>query len=120
MSWHDAVQQCRYLAEDGLSVADMPQDVWRLPTVEEAVRSMCLHGKNSGGKWDASTFTATYNQRPDKESPLWDTSSQVIYWWTSTEISDEQAFIIVFDGKAWPRNKSESGGYHGFRAVKSP
>ena len=29
---------CRYLAADGKSIAGTPQDIWRLPTVEEVVR----------------------------------------------------------------------------------
>jgi len=120
MSWHDAVERCKYLDKDGASVADTPQDIWCLPTVEEAVRSQCLHGKNSGGNWDATDATASYSQRPDKESPLWDIGSQVVYWWTATEVNDEQAYIIVYDGKVWPRRKTVSAGHLGFRAVKSP
>ena len=120
MSWHDARERCRYLTEDGASVAETILDVWRLPTVEEAVRSQCLHGENSGGSWDAATATASYQQRPDKESPLWDIGSQVVYWWTATEVNDEQAYIIVYDGKVWPRPKGASQGNLGFRAVKAP
>ena len=60
MSWHEATRRCSYLAEDGLSVEETQQNIWRLPTVEEAVRSQCLHGKNSGGKWDAANATASY------------------------------------------------------------
>ena len=120
MSWHDAVERCKYLDKDGISVADTLQNIWRLPTVEEAVRTQCFHGKNSGGNWDATAATAFYRQRPDKESPLWDPHSQVVYWWTATEANDEQAYIIVYDGKVWPRHKTVGAGYHGFRAVKAP
>jgi hypothetical protein len=119
LSWHDAMVRCRHLTADGLGVADMPQDIWRLPTVEEAVRSQCRHGRNCKGTWDAATGTASYDRRPDKESPLWDPYSQVTYWWTATEINDQQAYMIVYDGKVWPRNKSIAPGYLGFRAVKS-
>jgi hypothetical protein len=66
--------------------------VWRLPTVDEAVRSMARHGRNSGGVWDAETGKAAYNMIPDKESPLWNVHSQVIYWWTATEIDAERAY----------------------------
>lgn len=120
MNWHDALERCKYLAEDGTSIADTPQDVWRLPTVEEAVRSQCIHGNNSGGNWDATTATASYSQSPDKESPLWDIGSQVVYWWTATEVNDEQAYIIVYDGKVWLRSKNFGPAYLAFRAVKSP
>jgi hypothetical protein len=119
-SWWEAQQACRYLSEDGLTVAARSQDIWRLPTVNEAVRSMARHGQNSGGVWDAETATATYQTTPDKESPLWNVHSQVIYWWTATEVDEEHAYIIVYDGKVWPRTKEFGPAYLGFRCVKRP
>jgi len=116
--WYEARQACQYLSEDGLTLATIPQDFWRLPTVDEAVRSMALHGQNSGGEWDAETAEATYKTNPDKESPLWNPYSQVIYWWTATEIDEERAYIIVYDGKVWPRSKVFGPAYLGFRCVK--
>ncbi|MCJ7701724.1 MAG: hypothetical protein MUO62_09090, partial [Anaerolineales bacterium] len=87
--WHEAQQLCQYLSEDGLLLTSTPQDIWRLPTVDEAVRSMARHGQNSAGVWDAEIVEATYKTSPDKESPLWNVHSQVIYWWTATEVDDE-------------------------------
>ena len=115
-NWHEAQQACQDLSEDGLTIATTPQHIWRLPTVDEAVRSMALHGQNSGGVWDAED--ATYEITPDKESPLWNVHSQVIYWWTATKIDEEKAYIIVYDGKVWPRSKEFSPAYLGFRCVK--
>jgi hypothetical protein len=119
VSWFEAVRRCRYLSADGMSLATTPQNLWRLPTVDEAVRSMGLHGKNCGGTWNASAARAEYRQTPDKESPLWDLHSQVIYWWTATERSPQEALIIVYDGKVWPRRKTSHWGYLGFRAVRN-
>jgi hypothetical protein len=119
-NWADARQVCRYLDEDGLAVSAAPQDIWRLPTVDEAVRSMARHGRNSGGVWDPETAQAAYETKPDKESPLWNTHSQVIYWWTSTEVDDDHAYIIVYDGRVWPRSKQINPDYLGFRCVKEP
>jgi hypothetical protein len=118
--WHKAQQVCQYLGQDGLALAPVPQDIWRLPTVDEAVRSMARHGQNSGGVWDAEIAEATYKTPPDKESPLWHVYSQVIYWWTATETDEEHAFIIVYDGKVWPRAKQFSPDYLGFRCVRQP
>jgi len=118
VTWEEARQRCRHLTENGTHLADTPQDVWRLPTAEEAVRSMRCHGESCGGSWDASRARATYRRTPDKESPLWDVHSQVIYWWTATEVNDREAFIIVYDGRVWPRPKQAHWGYLGFRAVK--
>jgi hypothetical protein len=115
--WYEAQRVCQYLSEDGLTLESTPQDIWRLPTVDEAVRSMARHRQNSGGEWDAETAVATYETSPDKESPLWNIYSQVIYWWTATEIDAGRAYIIVYDGKVWPRAKDFGPAYLGFRCV---
>ena len=118
VDWEKAKQICQFLKEDGKTLSDTPQDVWRLPTVNEAVRSATRHGKNCGGIWDSNTYRAIYNIKPDKESPLWDSHSQVIYWWTSTEKDEDKAYIIVYHGRVYPRSKSQKMGSLGFRAVK--
>jgi hypothetical protein len=126
VDWYEAQQVCQYLGKDGLTLAPVPQHIWRLPTVDEAVRSMARHGQNSGGVWDADVAKATYKTTPDKESPLWNVHSQVIYWWTATEVDGEHAYkvehayMIVYDGKVWPRAKQFSPAYLGFRCVKQP
>ncbi len=120
VNWYEAQQVCQYLGEDGLTLASAPQQIWRLPTVDEAVRSMARHGQNNGGVWDAEIAKATYKTIPDKESPLWNAHSQVIYWWTATELDEEHTYIIVYDGKVWPRAKRFSLPYRGFRCVKQP
>jgi hypothetical protein len=88
-NWYEAQQVCQYLGQDGLTVAPVPQHIWRLPTVDEAIRSMARHEQNSGGVSDAETAKATYETTPDKESPLWNVHSQVIYWWTVTEADED-------------------------------
>jgi hypothetical protein len=118
--WHEAQQVCQHLDQDGLTLDAEPQQVWRLPAAEEAVRSMARHGQNSGGVWDAEAARATYKITPDKESPLWNVHSQVIYWWTATEVDKEHAYIIVYDGKVWSRGKQFGPAYLGFRCVRQP
>jgi len=118
--WHEANQICQSLNEDGSALSAMSQNMWRLPTVDEAVRSMALHGQNSGGVWDAENAVAVYGMLPDKESPLWNIHSQVIYWWTATEVDEGRAYIIVYDGKVWTRSKQFGPAYLGFRCVKTP
>jgi hypothetical protein len=118
--WHEAQRICQHLRENGLTLAHDPQHTWRLPTVDEAVRSMALHGQNSKGVWNANVAQASYKTTPDKESPLWNIHSQVIYWWTGTEIDEDRAYIIVYDGKVWPRSKKVGPAYLGFRCVKQP
>lgn len=118
--WYEAQQVCQYLSEDGLTLTPAPQHIWRLPTVDEAVRSMARHGRNSGGVWDTENAETVYETRPDKESPLWNVHSQMIYWWTATEVDEERAYIIVYDGKVWSRAKQFGPAYLGFRCVKRP
>lgn len=120
MDWHVARQTCQHLDAEGLALDTAPQDHWRLPTVAEAVRSMARHGVNSQGTWEPSDATASYETTPDKESPLWNVHSQVIYWWTATEAEEEQAYIIVYDGEVWPRSKDFGPAYLGFRCVREP
>jgi hypothetical protein len=117
-NWYEAQQVCQYLSEEGLTIAPAPQHIWRLPEVDEAVRSMARHGQNSAGVWDAEIAAASYQTTPDKESPLWNVHSQVIYWWTATEVDEEEAYIIVYDGKVWSRSKQFGAAYLGFRCVK--
>jgi hypothetical protein len=70
MVWTEAAQRCQHLNEDGLTLADSPHNIWRLPTVDEAVRAMARHGKNAGGVWYAEKAVATYQIKPDKETPF--------------------------------------------------
>ncbi len=120
VSFEEAQDICAHLSEDGLTVMEEAQNIWRLPTAEEAVRSMMLHGENAGGVWNAQKETAAYQITPDKESPLWDVHSNVIYYWTAdTSVSnDERAYMIVYDGGVYSRSKTNSQGYLSFRAVK--
>lgn len=118
VSWDEAVRRCRHLDADGDSLHEDPQDIWRLPTVEEAVRSMHFRGSPAGGSWDPARARARYRRMPDKESPLWDVHSKVIYWWTATEVDTAEAWIIAYNGQVWPRPKRARWGYLGFRAVK--
>ncbi len=120
ISWEDAQRLCAHLSEDGLTLSDDELNIWRLPTVDEAVRSMMLHGESSMGTWDPEEEKAYYSQKPDKESPLWDLGSKVIYYWTSDTSKEdpEQAYIIVYDGGVFDKRKSNRQDYQSFRAVK--
>lgn len=120
VAWAEAEKICRCLSEDGETIMDTEQNIWRLPTVDEAVRSMALHEVNSGGVWDAEEKKAAYEKTPDKESPLWDVHSNVIYYWTAdtSPENEDKAYIVVYDGGVFERYKVSSYGYLSFRAVK--
>lgn len=119
-SWKEAQGICKYLSEDGTTIMKEEQNIWRLPTVDEAVRSMMLHDENAGGVWYLEEEKGVYNRTPDKETPLWDVHSKVIYYWTSdTSVKDEQqAYIIVYHGGIFDKRKIDQQDYLSFRAVK--
>ena len=119
VDWNEARSRCRLLSADGLRLETEVQDIWRLPTVDECVRSSMRHGHWAGGSWDPESKTASYETMPDKESPLWDGYSPVIYWWTATEVDNEKAYMFVYNGGVYARNKSQALLYRGFRAVKT-
>jgi hypothetical protein len=115
----EAERICSMLSPDGTRLEDKPVNVWRLPTADELVRSMARHGKNSGGVWDPRTRRAAYEVKPDKESPLWDPYSPVIYWWTSTETERGEPLIVTFEGGVFPKPRDLDNPSYGFRAVKA-
>ncbi len=120
VSWEEASEICKHLSGDGTTIMEEEQNIWRLPAVDEAVRSMMLHGENAGGIWYAEEGKAVYDITPDKESPLWDVHSKVIYYWTSeTYAGDEsRAYIVVYHGGVYNKLKTDSQDYLSFRAVK--
>lgn len=119
-SWQQARQTCASLAPDGHSLSDKPQNLWRLPTIDEAVRSMVFRGRNAGGTWDPVLRHARYQTIPDKDSPLWKVHSQVIYWWTDTQTDGGQAYRIAYNGTVFPFPYRGWGDYWAFRCVRAP
>jgi hypothetical protein len=118
VSLEEAKRVCRHLTEDGLRLADEPQDIWRLPTVAEVVRSLTRHGENAGGEWDEGSHQATFRTRPDKECPLWDPHSQIIYWWTASDADSEHVYRVAYNGYVLVVPKTMSMGSCAFRAVR--
>jgi hypothetical protein len=120
----EAEQTVSRLTDDGLSLADSPRNIWRLPTIDEAVRSLTRDGQNAGGTWDPASGKAVYRISPDKESPLWHVHSPVVDWWTSSRDPNWPdrgvAYIVSYRGKvSKQRVVFFSAERLGFRAVKS-
>jgi hypothetical protein len=120
LSWQGAQERCKFLDADGSTLSPEPVGVWRLPTIDEAVRSMIWRGQNAGGEWDDQTSQARYRVTPDKEAPLWDRYSQIIYWWTASEQSTDRAYRIAYNGYVSSTPKNARWGYLGYRCVKDP
>jgi len=51
-----------------------------------------LHGEDAGGIWDPENKKAIYRFTPDKETPLWDSHSKVIYYWIDTVASEQSLY----------------------------
>ena len=118
VSYYEAKEICTHLNEDGTEILDEKVNIWRLPTVEEAVASQMLHGEDASGRWDPENEKAIYRFTPDKETPLWDPHSKVIYYWTDTITSEGRAYIIVYNGGVFSRGMEIHPDYLSFRAVK--
>lgn len=112
---------CRYLSADGLQLLDEPQDIWRMPTVDEMVRSLARHGKNAACTWDSVADSATCTFTPDKEPPLWDPNSSAVYYWAADEYNQLEAYYINYNGNAvHSQPKSFGNARHGYRCVREP
>jgi hypothetical protein len=118
VSWVQASDRCARLSEDGSTLTDSAQHFWRLPTVEETVRSLNRHGKTIEGKWNGKTGQISFNTLPDKEPPLWETYSPIIYWWTSTQPDTASAYLVSYSGWVFKNKIRFRPGYYGFRAVR--
>lgn len=118
-NWYEAVGICRRLDSSGNHFSDQQQNSWRLPDIDEAVTSMHRHGRPAGGKWDTKAEYAFYDRLPDKEFPMWNRHSPIIYWWTGTGPSADTsyAWMISANGVVKKVKKKFKAGYYGFRAV---
>lgn len=119
VTWDEAIDRCRQLSEDGLALMEEPQEIWRLPAVDEIVRSLTRGGRNAGGGWDAERHRASYRVMPDKEPPLWDPHSPIIYWWACDETGRPgTAWRVVYNGRVVELPRGLGMGSQGFRAVR--
>lgn len=112
---------CRYLSANGLQLLAEPQNIWRMPSVDELVRSLARHGENAGCTWDGTTDSANCTQTPDKEPPLWDPDSSAVYYWAADEYNQLEAYYINYNGNAvHSQPKSFGNARHGYRCVREP
>lgn len=119
VGYEESKRICSHLTADGTTLSDSVLNIWRLPTVEEAVRSLTRNGVNAGGVWDPVTRTPSYTTKPDKETPLWNPHSMIIYWWTSSEADSARVFRVVFNGMVTMLPKKLAMGDMAFRAVRA-
>ncbi len=115
-TWFKAYYTCSHLSLNGETILRERVNYWRLPTRDEIVRSLTKHNKNCGG--EINNGKAYYKVKPDKETPLWDPHSIVIYYWTS-EKKGNMAYLVAYNGRIILRSANNGADYHGFRCVRS-
>ena len=119
---------CAYLSDDGTTIMDAPQNIWRMPTVDEIARSLVIHNQNAGcipspdpeSPIDFNTGWLYCETKPDKETPLWAPDQEPIYYWSADEYDRERAYYLGYNGSLHSQNKSWGNPRHGYRCVKEP
>jgi hypothetical protein len=119
-TWATAQYSCNHLSADGTQIMEEEQNIWRLPNIEEAVRCQTRAGENAGGTWNKEKQTVQYLRTPDKETPIWDPYSQIIYYWTSELVPgvENRAYIIDYQGGIFNKDIRYRPNYHAFRCVR--
>jgi hypothetical protein len=116
-----AADLCRFLSPDGRELGLEPQDVWRMPTVDELVRSLARHGENAGCAWNGNLGERMpCDVWPDKESPLWSTEHAPVYYWAAEEYDDRKAYFVSYNGFVNAALKSGGNPRHSHRCVREP
>ena len=117
---------CRYLSADGKTLMHEPQDIWRMPTTEEIIRSLVGGGENAGCIWDKDSGKADCVRQPNKDTPLWAPDEEPIYYWSADEYDEESAWYVPYTGGIryggviGHRPKGWGNPRHGYRCVREP
>ena len=111
---------CRYLDASGQQLMSEPQNIWRMPTTDEIVRSLVYRGENAECAWDGESRRAVCRHTPDKETPLWAPDQPPIYMWTGREANAEEAYYVSYNGFVETQPKDWGNPRHGYRCVKRP
>lgn len=110
---------CDHLSYDGRTISAKRLQFWRLPSIHEAEHAMTRHGKMAGCDYSGKPGWQPCQIQPDKEAPIWNPFSQVIYWWTASDDDRGDNLRISYNGYVLPVQKRLTG-YTAFRAVREP
>jgi hypothetical protein len=115
---------CRYLSADGFTLMPEPQDIWRMPTTDEIVRSLVREGISAGCTWDGKSTSADCQRQPNKDAPLWAPDESPIYFWAADEYNVRETWYVpytgggLYGGMIDHQTKSWGNARHGFRCVR--
>jgi hypothetical protein len=110
---------CAYLNEQGTELMEIPQYIWRMPTVDEIARSFTRNGENAACTWDGIAERLDCWQEPDKETPLWAPDMEPIYYWAADEFNAEEAYYVSYNGQVYAQPKDWGNPRHGYRCVRA-
>jgi hypothetical protein len=116
---------CRYLNERGSRLMDEPQDIWRMPTVLEIMRSLTRSGENAGCVYPGTIGVAMMGRAgcertPEKETPLWAPDAAPIYYWAADQYDENRAYYVSYNGAFSSQPKSWGNPRHSYRCVREP
>jgi hypothetical protein len=109
---------CLYLSEDGSHLEETVQNFWRMPSADELVRSLVRHGENARCTWNHQRGRQPCEITPDKETPLWNPHSPIIYLLSADEASPQEAYFVTYNGAVYTRMKFVGMGSQGYRCVR--
>jgi hypothetical protein len=122
----EATGLCRYLSEDGATLMWERQNIWRMPTTDEIVRSLVHRGANAGCTWNGEEGSADCEVRPNKDTPLWAGDMEPVYYWSADEYDEEHAWYVPYTGGgryggviSW-QPKRWGNPRHAYRCVREP
>ena len=113
---------CLYLNEEGTKLMPEQQDIWRMPTVDELVRSLPAAGENAGCTWNGQMEQMACESEPFKSGPLWALDEAPIYYWASEEYPEDEREAYFVSHNGWVNITRKTGGNprHSYRCVKEP
>jgi hypothetical protein len=121
----DSTGLCRYLSQNGSQLMTEPQDIWRMPTADEIMRSLTRRGENAGCADSGAIGVGLLGRAecattPDKETPLWAPDSAPIYYWAVDELDENRAYFVSYNGAFNSQPKSWGNPRHSHRCVREP
>ena len=112
---------CLYLSDDGTTLQSEPVGVWRMPTMDELLRSLTRKGANAGCTWNGKTGRQACDARPLRETPLWDptTNYDGVYLFGEEE-SSTGAYYVYAEATVQVLSKYRQAKSHNYRCVREP
>ena len=112
---------CLYLNEEGTALLPEPQGIWRMPTMDELVRSLTRKGENAGCVWNGKAGSQRCEVRPLRETPLWDPTANYDGVYLFEEEADaSRAYYVYAESTVQAIAKYTRAKSHNYRCVREP